>query len=93
MELPVDIYTAILGGKVELDTFSGRFNINIPKGSQNGKMFRLKNKGMPEYGNENKRGDLYVRVNIKIPENLSKDEIDLFKKLKKIKKQKADAFA
>jgi curved DNA-binding protein len=84
-DLPIDIYTAILGGDVEISTFNGKVKVNIPSGTQNGKLLRLKGQGMPVYNNNNK-GDLYVKVIIQIPENLTKEEYDLFKKLKEMRK-------
>lgn len=83
-DLPVDIYTAVLGGKVELNTFKGKINVNIAKETSNGKTLRLKGLGMPIYGKENQFGDLYVKVDLQTPKNLSEEELKLFKKLAEI---------
>jgi len=64
INLPLDIYTAILGGKVEIPTLNGNVHMTIPKGTQGGKTLRLKNKGMPIYGSSTQNGDLYVKTNI-----------------------------
>lgn len=80
--LPLDIYTAILGGKVEIPTLNGNVHMTIPKGTQGGKTLRLKGKGMPIYGSNELFGDLYVKTNILIPINLSNEEEKLFTKLK-----------
>ncbi len=80
-DLPVDIYTAVLGGKVELKTFKGKINVNIAKETPNGKTLRLKGLGMPKYGKENQAGDLYVKIDLQTPKNLSEEELKLFKKL------------
>lgn len=78
----VDLYTAVLGGKIEVNTIAGKFNLNITKGSQPGSKLRLAGKGMPAYGKKGSAGDLYVQLNIRIPENLSDEERNLFRKLK-----------
>ncbi|MCF8302684.1 MAG: J domain-containing protein [Bacteroidales bacterium] len=77
----VDLYTAVLGGEVSVNTFKGTYNIKIPKGTQNGKTFRMKGLGMPNYENPNQRGDLFVKVIVEIPTKLSKEEKELFKQL------------
>ncbi|MFW5886950.1 MAG: DnaJ C-terminal domain-containing protein [Bacteroidota bacterium] len=87
-EVTVDLYTAILGGKLQVDTLAGKLWIKVPKGSQNGKKFRLKGRGMPVYGKQEMNGDLYVALNIKIPESLNDEELELFKKLRSIHEKK-----
>ena len=83
-KIDIDLYTALLGGEVEVNTLDNKkVKIKIPKGTQNGKVFRIKGKGMPKYNTTSSFGDLYLEVNVKIPENLSKEEIECFKKLKK----------
>jgi curved DNA-binding protein len=84
--LKIDLYTALLGGKVKVDTFKGAVNLNIPKSSQNGKTLRLQKMGMPVYGKTGEFGDLYVTLLVKLPENLSEKEIKLFKELQSIRK-------
>lgn len=84
----VDLYTAVLGGKIEVETFSGKLNVPVPKGSQNGSKLRLRGKGMPVYGSSGLYGDLYVQLNIVIPRNLQQEEIELFNKLKALRKKK-----
>lgn len=82
----VDFYTAVLGGKAPFKTFKGSVKIDIPKGTQNGKTLRLQNMGMPKYGKENSFGDLYLKINVLVPQNLSGKEIELFKELQKLKR-------
>ncbi|MDX5346558.1 MAG: J domain-containing protein, partial [Hymenobacteraceae bacterium] len=82
MALPVDLYTALLGGKVTVNTFSGAVNMNIPAGTQNGKVLRLKGKGMPHYAHPAQHGDLYLNVQVVLPEKLSNEERALFEKLR-----------
>jgi curved DNA-binding protein len=81
----VDLFTAVLGGKLELDSPAGKLSVNIPAGSQNGKKLRLKGRGMPEYDRAGRSGDLIVQLNVAIPQNLSKEEQELFRKLKEIR--------
>ena len=85
IELPLDFYTAVLGGKMELPTLNGNVHMTIPKGTQGGSTLRLKGKGMPVYGSSSQYGDLYVKTNIVIPSNLTEEEIKLFTKLKDLK--------
>lgn len=77
----IDLYTAILGGKIEIPTFGGTIKINIPAGTQTGKTLRLRGKGMPIY-NTDRHGDLLVKIHVNIPQDLSEEEKNLFKKLK-----------
>ena len=80
-ELPVDLYTAVLGGDLVVPTLSGSVNLKIPAGTQPGQTFRLKGKGMPKLKSADKYGDLYVNIQVQIPQNLSSEEEDLFKQL------------
>ncbi|MFW6289652.1 MAG: DnaJ C-terminal domain-containing protein [Mariniphaga sp.] len=86
-KIDVDLYTAVLGGKKEINTLAGKLNVPVPKGSQNGSKLRLKGKGMPVYNSPGKFGDLYIELNVTIPKNLSAEEIQLFKKLKELRQQ------
>jgi curved DNA-binding protein len=81
----VDLYTAVLGGKASFKTFKGNVKIDIPKGTQNGKTLRLQKMGMPKYGKENLFGDLYLKINVVVPQNLNAKEIELFKELQKLR--------
>ena len=80
-EISVDLYAAILGGQVDVDTFKGKVLLTIPPGTDNGTTLRLSGMGMPWYEQQDHYGDLYVKVSLAIPRNLSAEEIDLFKKL------------
>lgn len=79
--LPITPWEAALGAKVNFTTLNGSINLQIPKGSQNGKILRLKNKGIPQKEGEN--SDLLVELKIVIPEILSNDEKELFEELAK----------
>ncbi len=84
-DITVDLYTAILGGQTLIRTLHNPIKMNIGKETENGKVLRLKGMGMPKYGKENEYGDLYAKVNIKLPKDLSPKEIELFKELSTIK--------
>jgi len=85
--LPVDLYTAVLGGKKQIKTLDGKIiNINIPKETDNGKILRLKNLGMPKSGSLKQRGDLFVTISVKLPRNLSSKEIKIFNELAELRK-------
>jgi curved DNA-binding protein len=83
--VPVDLYTAILGGKVNIRTLKGNVKLSIPKETENGNVFKLADLGMPKYNEKNKFGDLFVKVSIQIPKNLNAKEIDFFKKLSQLR--------
>lgn len=80
----VDLFTAILGGEILLKTFTGQVKINLEAGTQNAKVIRLKGKGMPIYDKQNLFGDLYVTLQVKIPENISTEQKLKFEELRAI---------
>lgn len=82
----VDLYTAVLGGKMEVDTPHGKINMPIAKGTQSGRKLRLKGKGMPDYSKKGKFGDMILEVQINVPTDLSDEQIKLFKELEKLSK-------
>ena len=65
----------------------GAISINLPKGTQSGELLKLKGLGMPDYDDPNTKGNLYVKVNVRIPKNLNAEELALFEQLNKIKKR------
>ena len=77
----VDVYTAVLGGKIPIQTLKGPINVTIAKGTDSGKVLRMKGLGMPVYNQPDQFGNLYVKVNIRVPKNLSEPETELFKQL------------
>jgi curved DNA-binding protein len=85
-DVPVELYNAVLGGRVQIKTLKGRITVNIPQGTQNGKELRLQGLGMPVYGKKNRFGNLMVKVVIVLPEILSAEEIGLFEKLAALRK-------
>ncbi len=85
LELPVNLYSAVLGGEAIVPTLRGKIKLKIPPETQSGRTFRLKGQGMPKLKNPDERGDLYAKVMVTLPENLSDEEIELFEELADIR--------
>jgi molecular chaperone DnaJ len=83
-ELFISIPDAILGSKKDIPTLSGKVTISIPEGIQNGKILRLKSKGIKDIESHQK-GDLLIHINIWTPEKLTQNQIDFFTKNKDAK--------
>jgi molecular chaperone DnaJ len=82
-KVPITITTAALGGQLEVPTIDGgRARVKIPEGTETGKQFRLKSKGMPVL-RSTLTGDLYVQVEIETPQNLTRKQRDLLKEFEK----------
>ena len=81
----LDLYKAILGGEITVNTFDGKVKLNIKAQTQNGAKIKLKGKGFPVYKKENQFGDLYITYQIKIPTHLTTKEKELFKELDKLR--------
>ncbi len=86
-EKPVNVYTAMLGGEVDVRALSGTFKLKIPPETQSGTTFRLKGRGFPKYGKKGVYGDLYVKAIIEIPTNLGREEKELLRKLAALRKE------
>ncbi len=86
-EVPIDLYTAVLGGEAEVPTLDGKVRLKIPAGTQGGKTFRLKGKGMPHLSDTTRHGDLYAKVRITVPRKLGRKERTLFEELAAMGKQ------
>lgn len=86
----IDLYTAVLGGKVTIRTLKGLISITISKETENGKVLRLKNMGMPDYNKLANFGDLYVTIHVTMPKNLSEKEIALFRQLAEERKNRLE---
>ncbi len=86
ISVPVDLYTAILGGEVSVSTFDRNVELRIPAETANGKVFRMRGLGMPALRNPDQRGDLYATVEVQLPQNLTKEEKKLFKQLQEIRR-------
>jgi curved DNA-binding protein len=79
--VPVDIYTAVLGGKITVATLKGDIKVDIPARTDNGKTLRLKGLGMPVYDKPGQFGNLYVVTELHLPAHISDQEMELFKQL------------
>jgi len=86
MNIEIDLYTAVLGGEITVNTLSGKVKLQVKPETQNGTKVKLKGKGFPIYKNETQFGDLYISYSVKIPENLSEKEKELFGELSKLRK-------
>lgn len=80
VDLP--LYTAILGGEVTVPTLTGKLALRIPEGTQNGRVFRLRGKGVRQGTTAETRGDLLARVNVVLPTTLTPRERELFTALR-----------
>jgi curved DNA-binding protein len=79
----LDLYVAVLGGEITIDTLTGKVKLKVKPETQNGSIIKLKDKGFPVYKNEGHFGDLYVTYAIKIPTNLTDKQRKLFDELSK----------
>jgi curved DNA-binding protein len=81
-EVKIDLLTAVLGGTVKVSTLAGDVTLTIPAGTQPGTSFRLSGRGMPQLKSPQTFGNLYVRVKVEIPKNLSAHQKELYEKLR-----------
>ena len=84
-ELPVDLYTAILGGEAVVRTLDGEVKLKIPPETQAGRVIRLAGQGMPKLREPASRGDLRVKVRVMIPQRLTARERELFQELARLR--------
>jgi len=83
-DIDLDLYTAILGGEITINTFNGKVKLKIKPETKNESKVKLKGKGFPIYKKEGSFGDLIITYHIKIPTHLNEKEISLFKELQKL---------
>lgn len=81
----IDLYTAILGGEVTVDTFDGKVKLKVKPETQSGTKVKLKGKGFPVYKKADQFGDLFITYEIAMPTDLSAKEKELFTELKNLK--------
>lgn len=81
----LDLYSAILGGEITVDTFDGKVKLKVLPGTQNGTKVKLKGKGFPVYKKEGVFGDLYITYQIVIPTHLTEKEKEMFEELAKLR--------
>jgi curved DNA-binding protein len=80
--VPVDLYTAVLGGKTSVSSLDRTVQLTIPPETPNGKVFRLRGLGMPKLRTPDQRGDLYATVEVQLPTQLDQEEKGLFEQLR-----------
>lgn len=80
--VPVDLFTMVLGGEIQVPTMSGHAVLTIPAGTQNGRTFRLRGKGMPLLRNPEQKGDLYAKVQVQLPAELTPPQRELWEQLR-----------
>ena len=83
--IDLDIYTAVLGGEITVDTLEGKVKLKVKPETQNGTKVNLKGKGFPVYKNEGRFGDLQIMYAVKVPTNLTDKQKALFEELRHIK--------
>ncbi len=81
VHVSLDLYTAVLGGEVLVNTLNGQVRLKVNPGIQNGTKVRLKGKGFPVYKQEGNMGDLIVTYDVLIPTNLTQEQKDAFRRL------------
>jgi curved DNA-binding protein len=85
LQVDLDLYKAVLGGEIMIDTLSGQVKVTVKPETQNGTKIRLKGKGFPVYKREGEFGDLYITYSLSIPMNLSDKEKALFAELSRMR--------
>lgn len=78
----VDLYTALLGGKVSVETFTGTVMLTIKPGTQNGLTVRLRGKGMPVLRKKDTYGDMYATIQVRLPTKLNHKQKELLKQMR-----------
>lgn len=81
----LDLYKALLGGEIIVDTFDGQVKLNVKPETPNGSQVKLKGKGFPVYKKDGQFGDLYITYEIELPKKLSSREKQLFGELAKLR--------
>ncbi len=81
MEVPVDFFTAIVGGEIRIPSLERPLILNIPPRTNAGQSFRLRGKGMPHLGDSKMRGDLFALVRLVLPDPLSDLEVNHIREL------------
>ena len=85
----LDLYKAVLGGEITIDTLDGKVKLKVKPETQNGSKIKLKGKGFPVYKSRGQSGDLYVTYNIRIPTDLTERQKELFYELSKSQSKKS----
>jgi curved DNA-binding protein len=81
----VDVFTAILGGEAEVETLNGTVKLKVPAGTQPEQVFRLAGRGMPRLRSSQNKGDLFVRLKVRVPKQLSEKQRSLLGEAARLK--------
>jgi curved DNA-binding protein len=81
----LDLYSAMLGGDLTVETLDSKVKLKIKPETQNGTKVKLKGKGFPIYKKEGEFGDLYITYNLKLPTQLTTEEKELFGELQNLR--------
>ena len=84
LTVPLNLYTAVLGGEQIIDTLDSKVKLKVKPGTQNNTKVRLKGKGFPVYKKEGQFGDLIVTYSIEVPTNLTEKQKDLFREIQSL---------
>ena len=86
-DIPINLYTAVLGGEITVDTLDSKVKLKVKPGTQNGAKVKLKGKGFPAYKGKGEPGDLYLTYNVSLPSSLTEKEKALFEELANMNKK------
>jgi len=81
----IPLYTALLGGKITVDTLTGKVKLTVKPETPNDTKVKLKGKGLPKYKKEDQHGDLFITYKITLPTNLTTKEKELITELSKLR--------
>jgi curved DNA-binding protein len=84
LQVDLDLYTAILGGEITVDTLGGKLKLKVNPETQNGTRTRVRGKGFPVYKKAGESGDLYITYSIRIPEKLTEKQKELFRQISQL---------
>ncbi|MES2374886.1 MAG: J domain-containing protein [Bacteroidota bacterium] len=82
----INLYTAVLGGEIMIDTMNGKIKLKVKPGTQNGSKTRIKGKGFPVYKKEGEYGDLFITYQVQTPTDLTEKQKELFTQLAELSK-------
>lgn len=86
LDCSLDLFTALLGGEITVETLTGNVKLKVQAGTQNGEQTILRGKGMPLYNDDTRFGDFIVIYNIEIPKNLTEKEKEMFEEIAKLRR-------
>lgn len=88
IEIPISYTQAVLGDEISIKTLDHKIiKLKIPSGCENGKVLRVKNAGVPFLENPDRKGDLYIKVTIEVPQKVSREEKKILEEFKKVHKE------